>query len=611
MKKRIALMLFILLTLVFVFASCGHECEIVVKDEKAPTCTESGYKITGCTGCDESTSTEVIPALGHDYVSTVVAPTCNQQGYTTQKCSRCGDDKGGAKLDIKQPTGEHKFELVPNSKVEATCHETGYELQKCTNEGCDFQRKCNTVEKLVHKFVEKLTPVNEPTCTTAGMGIRTKNCEYCGDPDPDFTPKNDEVIPALGHDIERTADYLATSIPATCTTKQHDIWKCSRCNYTEEADVGEPLGHDWTVDAGVLAEATCYSLETRTYKCVRFGEEGCVKTTAQGDVTKVIATANSLLPHTPGAAADCDTAQTCTTCLNNPNANGLGEACVNDANGVCPCGKDSNKIHVFAAPTGDHDYDVATGKGLIPEKTVAPTCMRQGYSVYLCTGCNKEYNDNYTAIVPTAHNVDFDTIVGGETVGATCVKYEYSVHACTNTDLDGNPCDYTEEKVVGSDYADHSFAAGEPTGVITCTYCQKSFYDTTYTEGVYEEHEDKEFDDGATLDVTITVSKEVADPMVLTNTVTTGTQVDGSNPDETKIAIIRVITESATVKFTVTVNAGEANEATYEITGAGYIDLIEYTDEINSLTVASVGEGEYSATVHFYGEKAIPATPAP
>ena len=38
-----------------------------------------------------------------------------EQGYTTQKCSRCGDDKGGAKLDIKQPTGEHKFELVPNS----------------------------------------------------------------------------------------------------------------------------------------------------------------------------------------------------------------------------------------------------------------------------------------------------------------------------------------------------------------------------------------------------------------------------------------------------------------------------------------------------------------
>jgi hypothetical protein len=148
--KRIALMLFILLTLVFVFASCGHECEIVVKDEKAPTCTESGYKVTGCTGCDESTSTEVIPALGHDYVSTVVAPTCKNQGYTTQKCSRCGDDKGGAKLDIKQPTGEHKFELVPNSKVEPTCTEVGYELQKCSM--CGFERKCNLVEKLGHDF---------------------------------------------------------------------------------------------------------------------------------------------------------------------------------------------------------------------------------------------------------------------------------------------------------------------------------------------------------------------------------------------------------------------------------------------------------------------------
>ncbi len=609
--KRIALMLFILLTLVFVFASCGHECEIVVKDEKAPTCTESGYKITGCTGCDESTSTEVIPALGHDYVSTVVDPTCKNQGYTTQQCSRCDDNKGGAKLDIKQPTGEHKFELVPNSKVEATCHETGYELQRCTNEGCDFQRKCNTVEKLIHKFVEKLTPVEEATCTVAGMGIRTKTCEYCGDADPDFTPKNDEVIPALGHDIDRTADYLASSIPATCTTKQHDTWKCTRCNYTEEADVGEVLGHQFSdnvEDGIVLAEATCYSLETRTYKCVRFGQDGCVKTTAQGDVTKVKATPNSYIAHTAGAVADCDTAQTCTVCVNNPQANGLGENCVNDANGVCAVCVNAKKIHVFAPATGEHDYDVESGKGLVSSKTVAPTCMRQGYSVYLCTGCNKEYNDNYTAIVPDAHNVDFGTMVGGETTKSTCVKYEYSTHACTNTDLEGNFCDYSEEKVVGNDFADHQFVAGEPTGVITCAYCQKSFYDTTYTEGTYEEHKDKEFDDGATLDVTITVSKAVGVPMELTNVSTNGTQVDAEHTDVTEIAIIRVITENANVKFTVTVNAGETNEATYEITGGGYIDLVEYTDEIKTLTVASAGEGEYSATVHFYGEKAIPAT---
>lgn len=604
MKKRIFLMLFALLAVVFVLASCGHdEHSFTVEKEVVPaTCVESGYKVMGCTECDQ-TENVIIPSLGHDYVNTVIAPTCKLQGYTTQKCSRCGDTNSDAKLDIKQPTGEHKFEHVEGSLVEPTCKESGYELQKCTE--CGFERKYNSTEKLVHKYTEHLTTVTAPTCTEPGMGISTKTCDYCGEKDPDYTDKPNVVIPALTHDIMRNDDYLvaAMRIEATCTTKQHDTWACKRegCDYTEEADVGEPLGHDWTVEAGIAAAATCHSLETKIYKCVRDGQIGCVETPAQGPVSKVIATPDSYAPHTPGAPADCDTDQICTQCV----AAGRTEV-----NTTCTLGDDrctacvfEGKAHLFATATGDHDYDVATGKGLLSEKTVAPTCMRRGYSVYLCTGCNKEYNDNYTDIVPTAHNVDYDSMVGGSTIAATCIKYEYSVHACTNTAEDGTECDYTTERTVGNTYADHTFSNGEPTGVATCTHCQKSFYDTTYTEGVYAEYEDKEFDDNASLDVTITVSKEVADPMKLTNTATSGTQVDGEHPDTTKIAIIRIVTDNSDVKFTVTVNGNNAGE----ITGAGYIDICDIGD-ITSLVVSSEGTGEYEATVYFYGETAIPAT---
>ncbi|MBR2296216.1 MAG: hypothetical protein IKA43_02285 [Clostridia bacterium] len=667
MKKRLFLMLFILVALVAMLASCGHECEFELKQETPATCEEAGYRVLGCTECDEE-KLENIPALGHDYVSTVVPPTCQAQGYTTQKCSRCGDTNNDAKLDFTEKT-KHTYVHVDNSKVEPTCTENGYELQKCS--ACGIERKYNSVEKLGHKFKTTLVPSVLPTCTDAGAGTETRKCEVCGTKDENFTDRPNVEIPALGHDIDKTDDYRTSTTPATCTTSQHDVWSCKRegCAYTEEADVGDPLGHDWTVDAGVKAAATCYSLETRTYNCVRFGQAGCVKTDAQGDVSKVKITADSLLPHTPGAAADCDTAQICTVCESNPLASGLGEACVNDATGVCLCGKDSNKIHVFAAPTGEHDYDVATSKGL--QETIAPTCMKRGYSVYLCSGCNKTYNDNYTDIDPDNHNVDYDSMVGDKIVDATCIKFAYSVHGCTNQAENGTFCDYTTEKVQGNEYADHVFTLADPTGVATCTHCQKSFYDTTYVENVYMEYVEidendtgeytkynriesyveatdgdyvydagtekyvpvadgetgthklvvkfeesatgnyklvkwdgsngTEFDENTKLNVTITVSKSVKEPTVLTNASTSATIVDNANPDTTKITIVRIISDNDDVEFTVTVNGTD-----YKVTGSAYIDLTKIGD-IETLSVASSGEGTYNATVYFYGEDAVPA----
>ncbi len=593
-------MLLVLVALVAVFSSCGHECDFSVTiDEKAATCTDSGYKITGCSECDER-KTEAIPMLGHDYQSTVIAPTCKEGGYTTVKCSRCGDTQNDARLEQTEKIN-HTYEHVENSTVAPTCTENGYDLQKCTM--CGFERKYNSVNKLGHKFEEKTIPTVQPTCDQPGAGTTTKRCTVCDEKDPDFTDMPNVEIPALGHDIDKTDANYTTSTPATCTTAKHDVWRCRRegCSYKEEADDGQPLGHEHTVEVGIYAAATCYSPEIKTYNCVRFGQTGCVKVDgANGDVTKNKST-GVYLAHTPGAAADCDTAQTCTTCSANPNSLGeLNTSCTDNAN--CMECVNARKVHVFAQPTGDHDYVVGT---TVPEQVIAPTCMKKGYSVYRCTGCDKTYNDNYVDIDPDAHNVDFDTLVGGKTVAATCTKYEYGVHACINTDDEGNSCDHTEEKTVGTTYADHTFSDGEPTGVITCTCCQSSFYDTTYQESVYEEHEGKEFDENASLDVTITVSKSTDEPMNLTDTNKTGTQVDTENLDTTLISIIRIVSDNENVVFTITVNGD-----TKTITGSGYVDLSAYGD-ITSLTVGSaLAEGTYDATVYFYGEKAVPATPS-
>lgn len=57
---------------------------------KTATCTADGIKTYTCNDCWYS-YTEIIPALGHNYISVVTAPTCTEQGYTTYTCSVCGD----------------------------------------------------------------------------------------------------------------------------------------------------------------------------------------------------------------------------------------------------------------------------------------------------------------------------------------------------------------------------------------------------------------------------------------------------------------------------------------------------------------------------------------
>ena len=614
--KRLLLLLLALVTVVTVMAltSCGHECSYTVEvtDASTPaTCLKSGVKVMKCSEC-ENTTNEIIPALGHDHVSTVVEPTCKSEGYTTQACSRCGDTNGDAKLDKKPPTGQHTYVAVENSTVEATCTVNGYSLEKCSV--CNQEKKVNVVTAQGHNYQEMNIYTNNiaPTCTTPSEGIVTKRCTVCNEKDPSFTDVAKD-FPALGHDLERDAAHLLSTVAATCTTAQHDVWKCGRCNYTEEADIGTALGHDYTVFVEISSPATCCSLEKRIYKCSRDGQTGCTGTAQQGQITKEVSVEDTYTAHTPGAAATCTTAQVCATCVAGGRTE-LSTTCTNNDPNCTNCSA-MNRAHVFVGPTGLHDYKEYDQNGVaIPdsfksaqvESVVAPTCMRQGYTVYRCTVCQGEdFKDNYTAIDPTNHNVDMDNAVGNP-IPETCIKHEFTIHACKNTAEDGTPCTHSEEKVIGTTYADHQFADGEPTGVITCTYCQKSFYDTTYVETKYNDgetewdDEETEFDDDTSLNVTITVSKSNVDAMKLTGA-QEKVQVDAEHVDTTKISVIRIVTDDEDATFVITVNGQAINH-----TGNGFIDLCEFGD-ITELKVKSTSlDGD--ATIYFYGEDPVPDT---
>ena len=56
-----------------------------------PTCTEKGYTVYTCSGCNDSYTADEVAALGHSYETVVTAPTCTNVGYTTYTCATCGD----------------------------------------------------------------------------------------------------------------------------------------------------------------------------------------------------------------------------------------------------------------------------------------------------------------------------------------------------------------------------------------------------------------------------------------------------------------------------------------------------------------------------------------
>ena len=58
--------------------------------DKAPSCTEVGEKHRSCSAC-ENVFAEQIPAIGHNYLTTVIAPTCTAKGYSEHICALCGD----------------------------------------------------------------------------------------------------------------------------------------------------------------------------------------------------------------------------------------------------------------------------------------------------------------------------------------------------------------------------------------------------------------------------------------------------------------------------------------------------------------------------------------
>lgn len=72
-----------------------------------PTCTEWGYTVYACSGCDTCYNSNYTEPWGHTYTQHTYAPTLEAQGYTEYTCASCGYsylDNFVEKLTLKEET---------------------------------------------------------------------------------------------------------------------------------------------------------------------------------------------------------------------------------------------------------------------------------------------------------------------------------------------------------------------------------------------------------------------------------------------------------------------------------------------------------------------------
>ena len=182
-----------------------------------------------------------------------------------------------------------------------------------------------------HVHTEEIIPGKDATCTETGR-TEGKRCSECGEP-----IVNQEVIPALGH-----TEVAIEAVAATCTEAGKTAGKkCSVCNEVLEAPQ---------------------------------------------DV--------AALGHTPGAAATCETAQTCTVC------------------------------NVELAAALGHTY------GNLVTTVVAPTCTEKGAGTYKCINCDGTKD----VIITPRHN-----IVDGKCADCELVITKVEDVSYFDVDGDGNP----------------------------------------------------------------------------------------------------------------------------------------------------------------------------
>lgn len=283
----------------------------VVKEYKAPTCTEDGYAVVYCLhqnkylemgpnhviyGADKGCSATLkitLKATGHvwsaedndywahpDAYKVIKEPTCTDAGELKAYCLVCGATRD---VDPIIPSGMHKWTYTDEwvTTTPATCiaegeAKTGWYCSVCKKFAKDLEdtihwsnSKKLPKDQKAHKFGEWLVQKEEAaTCEKAGYKDSYRICTLC----LDAKETKHEDIKALGHlksgDKKNTKKVL---VKGACNTEEVYNEICGRCGkyVVKENVIGkkDPKNHEDVILAEYSKKATCTQPKGIRYYC--------------------------------------------------------------------------------------------------------------------------------------------------------------------------------------------------------------------------------------------------------------------------------------------------------------------------------------------------------
>ncbi len=442
-----------------VTVQCSHSftAETVAEQylNSEATCINKATYFKSCSVCGEKgTDTfETGDVLPHSYVGAIKADTdkthsfkcingCGQYGNATacadadsdgdHKCDDCGNDNITA----------HKPGAAATCQSNQTCTECNKELNAKLPHSYTGEVKANGDKTHSYKCVNGCGQYDGTVSCADKTGDNDHACDTCGNANiTSHTPANDDgdcttaiLCTECGEVTTPAASSHTPSAAATCKEAQ----LCTVCN----KELNPKLPHSYT------GEVKANSDKTHSYKCVNGcneygGTVACSDADNDGNHTCDSCGNADITNHVPGAAATCQSNQTCTECGTELEAKKehsyTGEVKANN-----------DGTHSFKCINGCNQYggtvNCSGGEATCTEKAACSTCsqtygsvdannhayssdLKQGESThyYECSRCQGKKNE-------TTHEYKNHTSNGDDTHTGTCICGKTERGNCTGND---------------------------------------------------------------------------------------------------------------------------------------------------------------------------------
>lgn len=334
-------------TLVYDCPDCGEEItEPVEIDPNAHAWSdwtsgsddyETGTHTRTCSLCPKTET------VAHNWkeVNVVGSTTCGDTATITYECADCG-----ATTTVAGAVLEHDYQIVADESFASTCSTHGKEVKVCSRCG-DKIEKVLDFDSSNHENVVTDKAV-AATCTATGL-TEGSHCEAC----------NTVIVAQIVTEMIAHTEVIDAAVAPGClTTGLTQGSHCSVCGTVLVKQEETPaLGHSEVIDAAKAPTCTETGL-TEGKHCSRCGE---------------VLVAQDVIPakgHTIVAIPEKEA-----TCTEDGSTGGTH---------CSVCGTVIEKATVI--PALGHNFE-----HLITDKSVAPTCEKEGIYYYACThiGCTE------------------------------------------------------------------------------------------------------------------------------------------------------------------------------------------------------------------------------